>query len=390
MTNNLTTKRVFVYTLTVLAALGIAYLLIASARILIILLLAIIIASALRVFVVRLRTWGLPPAAAIIIVYGVLVISLIALFSVVMPPIVNQFADYLQSEDIVARRLINAQNWFAVRIADLTGSEVSTVPREQIIETVSSLTDDLRATVPNLFGSLSGTIGEAILAFVMGVYWLTSRDNAIAFLTQLFPLNARGRAQAAIEEIEISMGSFLRGMVFVATFVGIANFTLLAIFRVPNAATLAFIIGVSTLLPVVGGFIGGFGAAFLALLGGAPLHALITFGSFVAVQQIETHYLTPRVMSRSVGVDPLLVIVGIFTGFALLGVIGGIIAIPILGTIATLARYTVLEPHRESVKGYVMEEGVMILRTGDEEEASKPGTNPDGTPSSSNPSILVP
>ncbi len=388
MSTHLSTKRVFVYTLTVLAAIAVAYLLLASARILIILLLAIIIASALRVFVVRLRKWGVPEAAAIILVYGTLVLTLIGLFSVVMPPIINQFADYLQSEDRVASRLINAQSWFAARIAELTGSEVSTVPREQIVETVSSLTDDIRATIPNLFGSLSGTIGEAILAFVMGVYWLTSRDNAIAFITQLFPLNSRGRAQAAIEEIEVSMGSFLRGMVFVASFVGIANFILLAIFRVPNAATLAFIIGASTMLPVVGGFIGGFGAAFLALLGGIPLHALITFGSFVAVQQIETHYLTPRVMSRSVGVDPLLVIVGIFTGFALLGVIGGIIAIPILGTIATLARYAVLEPHRESVKGYVMEEGVMILRTGEEEEPSKSDTNPGGTPSK--PSILVP
>src|SRR5690606_4125003 len=109
----------------------------------IILLLAIIIASALRVFVVRLRKWGVPEAAAIILVYGTLVLTLIGLFSVVMPPIINQFADYLQSEDTVARRLIIAQNWFAARIADLTGSEVSTVPTEQIIDTVSSLTDDI-------------------------------------------------------------------------------------------------------------------------------------------------------------------------------------------------------------------------------------------------------
>jgi predicted PurR-regulated permease PerM len=385
--NPINTKRVFLYTLTVIAAAAFAYLLLASSRILIVLLLAIIIASALRIFVVRLRNMGLSEGLSIVLVYGILLVTLIALFAIVLPPIVNQFADYLQSENRVAARLNFAQSWFAARISDITGSQVATVPSEEIDQAVTSLTNDIRATIPNMFGSVGATLGEAILAFVMGVYWLTSRDNALAFVTQLFPLNARGRVQAAIEEIEVSLGSFLRGMVFVAVFVGIANFVLLTIFRVPNAATLAFVIGASTMLPVVGGFIGGFGASFLALLGGLPVHALITFGTFVAVQQIETHYLTPRVMSRSVGVDPLLVIVGIFTGFALLGVIGGIIAIPVLGTIATLVRYTVLEPRREHVKSYVMEEGVMILRTGDEaEEPSKAGTNPTDP----KPSVLVP
>jgi predicted PurR-regulated permease PerM len=380
-------KSVFVYTLTVLAAIGMAYLVLASARILIVLLLAIIIASALRVFVLRLRDLGLSEGLSIVLVYAILLIVLIGLFSIVLPPIVNQFADYLQSENRVAQRLIDAQTWFAARISDVTGSQVTTVPEDEIRQTVTTMTANIRDTIPNMFGSVGATIGEAILAFVMGVYWLTSRDHALAFATQLFPLHSRGQVQAAIEEIEVSLGSFLRGMVFVATFVGVANFIILTIFRVPNAATLAFVIGASTMLPVVGGFIGGFGAAFLALLGGVPLHALITFGTFVAVQQIETHYLTPRVMSRSVGIDPLLVIVGIFTGFALLGVIGGIIAIPVLGSIATLVRYAVLEPRRENVKSYVMEEGVMILRTGDEvEEPSKTGT----TPTEPKPSILTP
>jgi predicted PurR-regulated permease PerM len=381
------TKRVFIYTLTVLAALGAAYLLLASARILIVLLLAIIIASALRVFVVRLRKLGLSEGLSIVLVYGLLLVTLIALFAIVLPPIVNQFADYLQSEDRVTQRLTSAQTWFAARISDITGSQVATVPNEEIKQAVATLTDDIRDTIPNMFGSVGTTIGEAILAFVMGVYWLTSRNHALAFVTQLFPLHSRGRVQAAIEEIEVSMGLFLRGMVFVATFVGVANFIILTIFRVPNAATLGFVIGISTMLPVVGGFIGGFGASFLALLGGIPLHALITFGTFVAVQQIETHYLTPRVMSRSVGVDPLLVIVGIFTGFALLGVIGGIIAVPLLGTLAILVRYAVVEPRIENVKSYVMEDGVMVFTPGDEEEEpSQTGT----TPTDPKPSILTP
>jgi predicted PurR-regulated permease PerM len=83
----------------------------------------------------------------------------------------------------------------------------------------------------------------------------------------------------------------------------------------------------------------------------------------VAVQQIEVHYLTPRTMARSIGVDPLLVMVAVFVGFALYGVIGAIIAVPVLSTLNVLTREFVITPRQQQVAPYSMEEGVPVFNT---------------------------
>lgn len=94
-------------------------------------------------------------------------------------------------------------------------------------------------------------------------------------------------------------------------------------------------------LPVIGGFIGAGVAVFLGLLE-TPVAVGLMLVSFVLVQQVETHILTPRMMSNSVQHQPDLVIVSLFIGFAVGGVIGGLIAVPVAGTLMVLARHLII------------------------------------------------
>ena len=213
--------------------------------------------------------------------------------------------------------------------------------------------------IPALAGEFGGLFGDAILVFVIGVYWLTSRNDAIEFTLQLFPLSRRALVREIMDEIEQSLGAYMRGVALVVLFVGVANFILLTLFRVPNATTLAFIVGITTALPIIGGYIGAGIAVFIALLE-TPLAALLTLVSFVLVQQIENHYLTPRVMSNSVHISPILVIVALFIGFSVGGVIGALIAVPVAGTLMVLARYLVIEPMKDDATAQRVEGGVLI------------------------------
>jgi predicted PurR-regulated permease PerM len=168
----------------------------------------------------------------------------------------------------------------------------------------------------------------------------------------------------------------------------VLNFVILTVFGVPNAVTLAFIIGATTLLPVIGGFIGGGLATFLALLT-SPVNGLITFASFVAVQQVETHVLTPRTMSRSIGADPLLVIIGVFVGFTLYGVAGAILSIPILGTIYLLVKFLIIDPRIAAVQSYKME-GNAVLLDGEVMEPTPTVPEPTGTATTTPSGLIVP
>jgi predicted PurR-regulated permease PerM len=87
---------------------------------------------------------------------------------------------------------------------------------------------------------------------------------------------------------------------------------------------------------------------------------VLAFISFVLVQQVENHYLTPRVMGRSVNLNPILVIVFIFIGFALGGVMGGLIAVPIAGVVGILLRHLVIEPRKEEAAPRIVEGGVLL------------------------------
>lgn len=367
----MTAQQVFRYTLAVLAALATAYILLASLRILIVLLIAIIIASAVRPLIGRLKAMRVPEGLAVILVYGGIALSILLIGVAILPPVINRFADYLSSDLRLANRIIITKSWIETNLGNLLGREIVLSDTETIQAAAEDIVRTIRSTAPDVVNGLSATIGEVVLVFVMGVYWLASRDKSIEFVTQLVSSKHRETARNALFEIEESMGSYVRGIVFVALFVGTANFLILLLLGIPNAATFGFIIGLTTMLPVVGGFIGGISATLLGLLS-SPLHGLAVFGTFVLVQQAEVHYLTPRMMARSIGVDPLLVMVAVFVGFVMYGVLGAIISIPILGTIAILLRDFVIKPHRENIASYDLEKGVVVFR-GTEDPTPTPG-----------------
>ncbi len=223
----MTAGQAFRNTVIVLATLVSAYVLLMSARILVVLIIAIFIASAVRPFVLRLVSWRVPEGLAILITYVLLVVGILTLFLLVIPPIVNQAADYMQNETRLASRIIYSKNWLEQALTDLTANPVSLVDDEQVRTTVSGFVDQMRTVVPHMLTDLGGTLAEAVLAIVMGVYWLTSRDKAVQFILQLFPHRSREEVGQVITEIESSVGNYIGGMVMVASFVGLVNFAIL-------------------------------------------------------------------------------------------------------------------------------------------------------------------
>lgn len=356
----MTTAQTFKNTVVILATLAVAFVLVMSIRIIVVLAVAIIIASAVRPLVTRLMKLRVPEGLAILFVYLGIALSIIVMAVGVLPPVVNQLANYLQNEERLASRIIISQMWIEQRLTELTGNPVILANTDDIRDSVSDFANDIRASVPDILPNLSTTLGESVLVLIMGIYWLTARDKSVEFLVSLFPIQHREQTKAIIDEIETSMGSFIRGIVFVGTFVGIANFIILSLLRVPNAGTLGFIIGVMTLLPVVGGPLGGILATLLSLLS-SPLHGVATLATFLGIQAIETNVLTPRTMSRSVGVEPLLIFLAVFIGLTLYGVIGAVIAVPIFGGLSILVRRLIIDPRVAVVQNQRVEGGAILL-----------------------------
>lgn len=333
----MTARKTFRNTLIVLATLAAAYLLINSLRILVLLFIAIIIAASVHPIVKQFSRWGMPQGLAVLLVYAMLTISILILFVIVLPPVFSQLASYFEEDGKLADRIIYLQHWFERTISDIANDEITLGSTEKTEAMVNNIVEQIRAFIPSIITDLGSILGEAVLVFVMGVYWLSSRESLLNLIARLIPDRHRTRTEQIVERMHQSIGAYIRGIMLVAWFVGLANFIVLTIFKINNAITLAFVIGISTLLPVIGGLVGGSLATLLAALV-SPLQAVVVFVTFFVIQQIEAHYLSPRIMAQSVKLDPLLVIVAMMIGWSLAGVTGAVIAVPLVGMMAILGR----------------------------------------------------
>lgn len=403
--------QVFRATLIVMGTVGLALLFGATIQIWLVLWIAILIASALRPAIRRLMRWGLPQGAAIPIVYGVVLVSAFVLVMLVLPPVINQFTRYLENEGLLTTKIIIAQNWFTDRLNEVTGSDLvsatdaarvtvneegepvlratvadddeimrsSAEPqiigfsRPQIEEAVGSVIDEFEGTAPGLVGNVGGFVGDLVLVLVMGIYWITSRTRAEEFLIDLLPIGRQAQARAIMDEIEVGLGGYVRGIALVSIIVGVLSFAAMMLVNalqlnvnIPNVATLAFFYGLATAVPIIGGLIGVVVATGLAFLTATPAAGLAVFAITVLLQQVENYYISPRIMASSSSFDEILVIVFIAAGFTLDGIRGGLIAIPVAATAAILLKHMLIIPRKDKVLPTRVEGGIMLTKPTDD------------------------
>ena len=126
----------------------------------------------------------------------------------------------------------------------------------------------------------------------------------------------------------------------------------LLILRVPFALPLAALVFLSSFIPIVGATVSGAVAVLVALVTRGPLVALVVLIAVVLVQQLEGHVLQPLIMGRAVAIHPLAVIVAIATGVVLAGIIGALVAVPVVAVLNTGIRHLIYrraEPPPDSV-----------------------------------------
>ena len=130
----------------------------------------------------------------------------------------------------------------------------------------------------------------------------------------------------------------MQGQLLLAVIVGVLVFLGLTILGVKNALLLAVIAALFEIIPVFGPILAAVPAVALALLDGGLTLGLLVIALYVIVQQFESHLIHPLVVTRVVGVPPLLVILSIIVGAQLAGFLGILLSVPIAATIQELVK----------------------------------------------------
>jgi predicted PurR-regulated permease PerM len=178
------------------------------------------------------------------------------------------------------------------------------------------------------------------LFIVMFVTFFFLRDGAQiwAFLTRFLPRGARLPMWRAGNEAWETLHSYVKATVFVAFVDALGIGVGAAVLGVPLALPLGALVFLSSFIPVIGATLSGAVAILVALVAKGPVTALIMLAIVIAVQQLEGHVLQPFIMGRAVALHPLAVILVLTGGIVIAGIVGGLIAVPILAVLNTAVR----------------------------------------------------
>lgn len=252
--------------------------------------------------------------------------------------VVNQFVDGVPKlTDNASRGILQIQQWARTGPLHLTNEQVdSAIDTAQ--EWINSNTSRLTATGFSTAATLAEVLTGAVLVLFATFFFLRDGRQIWRFLVRLFPVNARWQIADAGEASWATLGSYVRATVLVAFIDAVGIGLALVFLNVPFPFSLAALVFLGAFIPIVGASISGAVAALVALVDSGWVSALIVLGAVIIVQQIEGHILQPLIMGRAVAIHPLVVIIGIASGVVLAGIVGALVAVPLIAVLNTGVR----------------------------------------------------
>ena len=176
----------------------------------------------------------------------------------------------------------------------------------------------------------------ALFAFVSG-YLLKDFDSLITSIRELLPVRYRGKAVELVSEIDLQLRSFLRGQLTVCLCLGTMYSLGLLIAGTPFAVLIGVFGMVASFVPYLGVVITVVPALVLTLLKwGLTWHLLVALLTFVIAQALEGNLLTPKIVGKQVGLNPVWVILAVLVFGNTLGFMGLLLAVPIAATLKVL------------------------------------------------------
>jgi predicted PurR-regulated permease PerM len=185
----------------------------------------------------------------------------------------------------------------------------------------------------------------AILVLFTTFFFLRDGRRIWQFLVGLMPSVARVPVGAAGDASWSTLVSYVRATVLVAFIDAVGIGLALTLLRVQLAFPLAALVFLGAFVPIVGAALSGTVAVLVALVTKGWVTALIVLIAVILVQQLEGHILQPIIMGRAVAIHPLAIILAITTGVILAGIMGALIAVPLVAVLNTGVRRLISHRH---------------------------------------------
>ena len=322
--------------LVIAAVLALLGFLVVQLRYLVIPLLIAVLLGALLVPVVDwLQRKGWPRWLGVTVTeLGLLAVLGAALFFVIDQ--IRRGAADLAAQSVVAWE--SFRDWLLTLPVDLTQQEIDA----QIAQIGTWIQQDYQVLVSGAL-SVSTTLGHVITGLVLAlfatIFVLFDGRQMWSWIVRLFPRRARRALDGGGKAGWISLVQFVRAQILVASIDAVGIGLGAAVLGLPLAFPIAVLVFLGSFIPIVGAILTGAVAVFIALVYQGWLIALIMLGIVLLVQQVEGHYLQPKIMSTAVKLHPLAVVIAVAGGAMVAGISGALFAVPVVAFLNTSIAY---------------------------------------------------
>jgi len=320
----------FVATIGALTAFVLMRALASASQVFVLILVALFLATGLNPAVEAIRRRGLSRTSAVTIIFSSVLLMVIIFGALVVPPLVSQGTDLIESAPALLDNLKN--NATIASINDQYG----------IIDTLQKKLDSVTSDGTLLITAFGGVIGvgksvlsgtfTALTILVLTLYFITSLPQATALGLKLVPASRRPRVASLTDAIIARVGAFVGSQILIS-FLAALFMTLFGLaLGLPSPIAIGIIIFVCGLVPLIGHFIGATIFTVITLTQSVAI-GVIAFIGYVVYVQIENYLLTPKVMKRNLNVPGAVTIISALIGTSLLGLVGGLLAVPVAASI---------------------------------------------------------
>ncbi|WP_410645403.1 AI-2E family transporter [Amycolatopsis sp. lyj-346] len=281
-------------------------------------------------------------ATAIVLIVGIALAGAVVTFVVItvtvgMPELIDQ----------VTVSLTELHTWLRTGPLHLSQGQL-----DSMLGNLTAMLDRNKSAIASGALTTAVTVGEllaeALLAVFCLIFFLAQGNTIWAFIMRGVPARLRDRVDVAGRSGFTTLAHYIRGTAAVA-FVDAAGIGLgLVIIGVPLAAPLSTLVFLGAFVPVIGSVLAGGIAVLVALVANGVWAAVIVLAVVVGVMQVESHVLQPLLLGRAVRLHPLAVVLALAIGLVTAGVVGALLAVPLLAVFSSGVRSLAARPENPS------------------------------------------
>ncbi len=281
---------------------------------------------------------GMSRIIASIIVYIIFILFLVVFFRVFIPIIYNELNELIGTIPSIISDITNFINDLFNKIDDAQGFDINSI-KDGILDAITaygnSISSNLPTTIMNIMGSLFSGLGSIFFGLIIGLYMLFDFDNVTVLFLKLIPSRHQMEIAGLLDKIGVEVRKTVNGTLLVACMVFVCDTIGFSIIGLKSALLFGLFCGITDLIPYIGPWLGTAVATVVGLTQ-SPLVGLGVLIIAVIVQMVESYVLQPVVMSKATNLHPVTIICGLLIFGHFFGIVGMILATPIMSIIKVI------------------------------------------------------